>query len=154
MSADELDEQIIDLLRVNGRMSNREVARTLDISEGTVRNRLKRLEQSGSVRLGAVVDPRALGLKYQAFVRLETTPASARAVANAAAELEEVPFVALMTGRFDVVVLVLTRTREELAAVIHDHFHQWKGVLAIETLEIVRVAQQRLDVVLVQPSAI
>lgn len=153
MTTDALDEQIIDILSVNGRLSNREVARTLKVSEGTVRNRLKRLEQSGVVRLGAVVEPKALGLKCSAFVRLETTPAAARSVANAAAALDEVPFVALMTGRFDVVAMVLTDTREALAAVIHNHFNQWKGVIAVETLEIVRVAQHRLDVIRVQPSA-
>jgi hypothetical protein len=44
---DQIDGQIIDLLRENGRRSNVEMARVLGISEGTVRKRIERLLSSG-----------------------------------------------------------------------------------------------------------
>lgn len=148
---DDLDEQIVNLLTLNGRTSNREVARALDVSEGTVRNRLRRMEESGAVRLGAVVHPAVENLGCSAFVRLETTPAAARSVAQAAARLEAVRFVALMMGRYDVVTLVVTEDRNALSKIIHEHFRTWDGVTAISTLEIVGTAKHRLDLIRVPP---
>ena len=62
MSFDPLDAAILDLLRQNGRMSNREIGRALDISEGTVRQRLKKLEDRKAMRLGVVIDIEAAGM--------------------------------------------------------------------------------------------
>lgn len=151
MKFDEIDEEIIRLLTVDARTSNREVARLLNVSEGTVRNRLKRLEKAGAARIAAIVHPAAVGLALSAFVRIATTPSASRAVALAAAKLEHVSFVALTTGRYNVVTLVVASGREELAEIVHTHMRQWKGVRAIETLEMIRAIKHRLDVVRIQP---
>ena len=151
MRIDALDERIIRLLTTDARTSNREVARLLDVSEGTVRNRLKRLESTGAARIAAIVHPAAVGLVLSAFVRLSTSPASARAVAEAAAGLEHVSFVALTTGQFNVVTLVVAGGRDELADIVHNHMRKWDGVRAIETLEMIRATKHRLDVVRIQP---
>lgn len=151
MKVDDLDERIIRLLTTDARISNREVARILEVSEGTVRNRLKRLESTGAARIAAIVHPAAVGLALSAFVRISTTPAAARAVAQAAAALEHVSFVALTTGRFNVVTLVVAKDRAELAEIVHNHMRKWQGVGAIETLEMIRATKHRLDVVRIQP---
>ena len=43
---DRLDEKIIQILRDNGRISNAEIARDLNVSEGTIRRRIRKLIQN------------------------------------------------------------------------------------------------------------
>lgn len=54
-------QAIFNILRENGRVSNREVAHLLNISEGTVRQRLKKLLDRKAIRLGPIIDSEASG---------------------------------------------------------------------------------------------
>jgi len=142
---DQLDRDIIDLLKRDGRMSNREVGRALDVSEGTVRNRLRRLFDAKVLQLAAVIGPTAAGLEASAFVRMTVEPAKARQAAAAAASFEEVPFVGLTAGRYNVVVLVTVRNRDELTRFIHGELSLLDGVMALDTRELVRTVKHRFD---------
>ena len=53
---DELDAQIIAMLRKDGRASNAGIARNVGVSEGTVRRRLKRLVQEKFIQVVAVLE--------------------------------------------------------------------------------------------------
>ena len=151
MTFDDLDTKILGILTADARTSNREVGRLIGVSETAVRKRLRRLESTGAARVSAVVNPVALGLELTAFVRLTTTPDAARRVAEGCAALEHVSFVALTTGRFNVIALVTATGRRELADLIHDHIRRWDGVVWIETAEVVSNAKHRFDLVRVRP---
>ena len=151
MIFDELDTKIIGILTVDARTSNREVARVTGVSESTVRKRLRRLEGLGAVRIAAVVNPAAVGLKLPAFVRITTTLAATRRIAEAAAALDRVSFVGLTTGRFNVIALVTAADRHELAEILHDQMRRWEGVISIEALEVVSNAKHRFDLVRIRP---
>ena len=58
---DEIDQAIIGLLREDGRMAYRAIARQLDIAENTVRSRVRRMEESNTMRVVAVTDIEAAG---------------------------------------------------------------------------------------------
>ena len=107
---DHLDEQILEILTKDARISNREVGRLLNVSDVTIGKRLKSMQRAGSIRLAALIDPAALGLNCAAFIRLKVVPAMAREIAAAASELKEVPFVALTGGTHNVVTLELGST--------------------------------------------
>lgn len=151
MKTDALDERILAVLAQDARISNREVGRALNVADVTVGKRLLRLQRAGVIRLAALLDPQAMGLGCAAFVRLVTDPNLARQIATGAALLKEVPFVALTSGRHNVVTLVLVENREALAGLLHDHFRTWAGVRSIETQEIVGAVKHRLDVVRIRP---
>ena len=51
---DQLDRRIINLLQMDGRASNAALARELEVSEGTIRRRVRRLIQEGLIRITAV----------------------------------------------------------------------------------------------------
>jgi DNA-binding Lrp family transcriptional regulator len=72
---DATDTAILELLRQNGRMSNREVGRALDISEGTVRQRLRKMVEGGAMRLGVVTDIHTAGQAVGVTVRIKALPA-------------------------------------------------------------------------------
>src|SRR5688572_3716928 len=57
----ELDLQIIIALSPDARKSNVQIARELNIAEGTVRRRIQRMMESGILRVVPVLDPRLLG---------------------------------------------------------------------------------------------
>lgn len=149
MRLDELDHKIITLLTEDARISNREAARILGVSDTVVRKRLKRLADSGLAKITAVTDSEALGLTTTAVIRIVASPAIAREVVETMARFEEVTFAALMTGRFNIVILVSTRTRREVANIIHMHLRQWTGVHHVETIEVVYVVKHNLDIALV-----
>ena len=72
-SLDRLDRQIIAALSRDGRMSYRELARSLDISEGTVRMRLSRLQDENLVKVTLVGSPLALGVGVYVMIMLRVT---------------------------------------------------------------------------------
>lgn len=153
MMFDDLDKRIVDILTADARTSNREVARALGVSETAVRKRLRRLEDLGAVRIAAVVNPVAIGLELTAFVRITTAPGTARKIAEAAAALDQFSFVALTTGRFNVIALVTAAGRRELADLIHSELRHWDGVLLIEAAELVSNTKHQFDLVRVRPNS-
>ena len=58
---DETDHAIIALLRTDGRLPFRSIARELALTEATVRARVRRLEESRTMRVVAVTDIEAAG---------------------------------------------------------------------------------------------
>jgi len=142
---DETDRAILDLLLRDGRMSNREIGRELGIAEGTVRQRLKKLETAKAARLRLLTDPFKLGLTANAYVRIKTAPMQARRVATELAAYPEVPFVGLTLGRFDLVAFVSTETREQLADLIDRRIAALPGVRETDVREVVGYSKHRYE---------
>ena len=144
---DDTDAAIIDLLRQNGRMSNREVGRALEISEGTVRQRLRKLTDSKAMRLGMVTDFEASGLAVGAFLRIKAAPGRAGEIAARIASLDGCTFVARTVGRFDIIAVLVSNSRTCAAEVIDHDVKTLPGVLAVEIQEPVSYPKHRYDLV-------
>ena len=144
---DEVDERIIRLLRDDGRLSNREVARRLDISEGTVRQRLKKLEDAGAIRIGAVVDPLKLGISAFANVMIMVEPSRLQSALDAFSALPEVSYVASTTGQFNVLVLIAAKDLPSLRELITAQVERFKGVHRVEVRLMVRTPKHEYHVI-------
>jgi Lrp/AsnC family transcriptional regulator for asnA, asnC and gidA len=147
LKLDDTDTAIIDLLRENGRMSNREVGRALQISEGTVRQRLKKLIEGKAMRLGMVTDFEASGLGTGVILRIKALPGQARAIAERIARLDACTFVTLCVGRFDLIAVLVSKSRTEAAEMIDNEVKSIPGVQAVEIQEPVSYARHRYDLV-------
>lgn len=147
MKLDATDNAILDLLKDNARVSNREVARVLGMSEGLVRQRLKKMTDAKAIRLGLVADMATAGYTATVIVRLRTVPSEARRIADAVARLDCCAFSGLTLGRFDVLIYLIGQTRQELADVIDTHIAPLKGVVEVDVREPVGSAKQRFDLV-------
>ncbi|MES2263999.1 MAG: Lrp/AsnC family transcriptional regulator [Pseudomonadota bacterium] len=147
MKLDQTDSAILDLLREDGRMSNREVGRALGISEGTVRQRLRKLVDSQSMRLGLVTDIHTSGLAVGVTVRIKALPERIRAIAQALTELEASTFVGLTLGRFDIVAVLVARSRIEAADIIDNQIASIDGVREVDAQEPVSYTKHRYDLV-------
>ena len=80
---DELDQRIISLLQVDGRVSNAEIARKLGVVERTIRRRVSRLVQDDVIKVTAVPNIEKMGYSTTAMVGIETRPSRADEVAEA-----------------------------------------------------------------------
>ena len=58
---DDLDRKIIDVLGKDARVSNRKIAASLSVTEGTIRGRIKRLQEENYIRFTAITNPAHLG---------------------------------------------------------------------------------------------
>ena len=66
---DDIDRKIIDLLNEDGRMSYRNISRILDVSVGTVHNRVEKLVQKGVIKkFVPIIDHSKLGYKLTAII--------------------------------------------------------------------------------------
>ena len=114
LDLDDTDQAIVDRLRrENG--TNIELARELGVSEGTVRQRLKRLKDSGVLRIAAGIDPDALQDQQVALVAVNVGQASLlESKARQIADLAHVLSVSIVSGRYDLVAEVLVDSNHGL----------------------------------------
>jgi Lrp/AsnC family transcriptional regulator, regulator for asnA, asnC and gidA len=147
VETDETDETIIRLLQTDGRTSNREIARQLEVSEGTVRQRLKRLVEAGAIRLGTVTDPVRLGITSVAYVRLCVQPGRLREVLDALAAMDEVYFAAATLGEYNVIAVAGARDRIEFGRIVNDRISPLPGVQSTDVRDIIETYKHRFDIV-------
>jgi Lrp/AsnC family transcriptional regulator for asnA, asnC and gidA len=115
---DEIDTRIIDLLRLDGRLAYRAIARELDLTEATVRARIRRLEDSDTMRVVAVTDIRAAGYDMLLAIGVQVENRAPREVATDLAAFPEVFSVNAVVGTYDVEILVVAENPDSLAQLL------------------------------------
>ncbi len=147
VTLDDLDRAIISLLQVDGRRSFAEIAGRLSISEGTVRQRYRRLVDSNVLQVVGVADPFKIGFHTMAMIGVNVAVGEGRgmdAVAQEIAAFPEVSYAVMSTGSFDLLVEVIMETNEELAHFLSEHLHRVTGVTHTETFMLLRVYKMSL----------
>ena len=113
---DQVDRGIIEALQRNGRESFRQIAASLGVSEATVRARYAKLCDQSILQVTGVTNPLGLGFEAQAMVGVRTTGPPEH-VADEIAKWDEADYVVVTTGRFDVLVEVVSVDRRGLLEV-------------------------------------
>lgn len=131
---DEIDGAIIAALQVDGRLSYAELGERVGLSAGGARLRVLRLEQRGILQVVGVTDPLKLGYERMAMVGV-TVQGSAQAVADRAGALDDVIYVVLGTGPFDVLVEVIAPDAESLFRLIDEEIRGIPGVVSVQTFD-------------------
>jgi Lrp/AsnC family transcriptional regulator for asnA, asnC and gidA len=130
---DELDTKIIAMLQEDGRASNAGIARKVRVSEGTVRRRLKRLIDEEIIRVVALLDPTKMGYTSEALIGVQVDPDKVDQVANDLAKLEEVNWVAVTTGAYDIFAWATLPSAEALGIFLRTKVGTIQGVRRTET---------------------
>jgi len=131
---DPVDREIVQRLSLDARVSNRQIAADLGVTEGTVRARVKRMEEEKLIRITAVTNIdrfRDASLAY-IWIEVERTH-EVRSVARELAAISELGFVGEMLGRSDLLAITMVRNNEHLAAFIHSHISNIPGVRRTES---------------------
>ncbi|NQX88924.1 MAG: Lrp/AsnC family transcriptional regulator [Halioglobus sp.] len=125
---DDTDQAIIALLRQDGRMAYRAIARALDIAENTVRGRVRRMEESNTLRLVAVTDIEAAGYGMLLAIGVQVEGRAPEKVAEDMAAIQEVFSVNVVVGTQDIEILVVARDQADLTELITDKLGRVDGV--------------------------
>jgi DNA-binding Lrp family transcriptional regulator len=134
VSLDDVDRQILQVLAADGRASIRDVAERVGVGRATAYNRLDRLQSSGVVSgFTVVVDPRRAGAGLAAYVYVKIDQHGWRTVGHQVAQLPGVEHVALVSGEWDLLVLVRVHDPSDLRDVVLEQLHAIQGVTATQT---------------------
>lgn len=130
---DGLDDAIVRHLQEDGRRAFREIARSLGVSEATVRARYRRLSEAGALRVVAIADPFRLGYRVLAFVLLNVEPGQQAEVIDRLTPWPEVTYISSCTGRADLYIQVVCRSHDDLWELLAERLPRIPGVRGSET---------------------
>ena len=138
---DDTDNAIIELLRADGRLPYRAIAREVGVTESTVRARVRRLEESNTMRVVAVTDIEAAGFTMLLAIGVQVENRSPEQVAREMATIPEVFSVNVVVGAHDVEILVVAEDQAALTQLITGRLAEVAGVrrltpaLAVDVLK-------------------
>lgn len=142
---DETDLDILEQLEENGRRGNAEIGRALGLAESTVRKRIERMQQAEVFKTVIVPDFSVLGLDGHLILGIHAELGKAPAIADRLAALEEVRFVALTTGAFDVVVDLFLPSLADFLGFIQDELAAIPGIKGVETATVLNQPKSRYN---------
>ena len=139
---DDLDKAIIQCLQLDGRRPYAQIGRQLQIPEATVRQRAERLISRGIVQIVGVTDPLAMGFQQPALIGLKVEPGKLEQIAEEIAKLDEVTYLVVTAGRFDLVCEVVCEDNDHLLRVLTERFAGIQGIRSTETLVELRFVKE------------
>jgi len=138
---DDIDRQIIATLKEDGRMPFAQIARRLGISPGMVRQRFHRLAQDGVLQVVPVTNPTLMGYHMMALIGVRADGNRLREIARQLASFEEIIYLVICTGTYDILAEVICRDNAHLLQFLTERLRAVEGVRDTETfiyLEIVK----------------
>lgn len=112
---DDKDKRILNLLQENARLSYTDIANELNISEATVRYRVKKLVDAGVIsKFTVLLDPRKIGYPTTGILMIKIVPEHFEGVAEKISNLFETRHVLQTTGDYDILTVVKARSLEHL----------------------------------------
>lgn len=130
---DELDLQLINLLSRDARVSNRKVANELGVTEGTVRGRIKRLQQDGLIAFTAITSFSMADKSRLAFISIQAEVVRVREIAQQISELPLITSVMITMGQSNILALCLFDELDQLVEIASDRILDVPGVHHVET---------------------
>jgi len=126
---------IIGILQNDGRTAFTAIAKQLDLSEGAVRHRVGQLIQSKVLKIIGVANPLALGYDAFAIVGLKILPGhDPQEAALYYRDLDEVTYTLFVASRFDLLIEVVCKTHDDLAAFLRSHCYSRPDISAVEPM--------------------
>ncbi|MEM9777548.1 MAG: Lrp/AsnC family transcriptional regulator [Chloroflexota bacterium] len=125
---DKIDLGILSHLQIDGRKSYTDIARSLGVTEGTVRKRAAKLVEEDMIRIIGLVDPHKVGFEAPAIIQVTVSPPNLDQAAQTIKSFAEVSYLLMVSGEYDLMVEVRCRDRAHLATFIRDKLQQVNGV--------------------------
>jgi DNA-binding Lrp family transcriptional regulator len=131
---DFMDKKIVAELNLDGRCKFQSLGDQLGVSESQVRRRVKRMVDSGSLRIMAMANPRSLGYGSLAWLAVNVAGAeSVRSVAERLAQVAGVIYIIITSGRYDLFVDVVARDHDDLLRLLDEEVRTVPGVQYVQT---------------------
>jgi Lrp/AsnC family transcriptional regulator for asnA, asnC and gidA len=139
---DEIDRYIIDILRQDGRTAFAKIAQHLKVSPGMIRVRYNRLVELGILKVAAITNPLRMGYKTMAMVGIRTDGNRMLEVAEKVASFEEVIYLIVVSGRFDILAEVVVKDHADLLRFITERLYSVEGVRESESFMHLKIAKE------------
>jgi len=138
---DFLDYQIVALLNRNARFSSVQLARKLNHSPRTVRNRIRRLIDKNLIQPIAVVNPQAFGYHLGVDIFCEVEVGEMDNVVQALAQMPEITYLAYSTGEQDLSAQAVFKDSDEMQSFITRRLHLVPGIRRTRTVLVPRIVK-------------
>ena len=138
---DDVSKAIIEELQQDGRRSYAAIGKVVGLSEAAVRQRVQRLIEGGVMQVVAVTDPLELGFARQAMVGIRVT-GPLEPVADKLAALDEVDYVVVTAGSYDILAEVVCESDDHLLELFSGRIRAIEGITATETFMYLQLRKQ------------
>jgi Lrp/AsnC family transcriptional regulator, regulator for asnA, asnC and gidA len=138
---DQIDKELIRLLQIDGRTPYSKLGPAVGLSQAAARQRVQRLIDRGVVQVVAVTDPAMLGFAVQALVAVEVS-GDVRGAADAIGEWDEVEYVVITAGRYDLFLEVVCIDTSHLLELVNDRIRRIDGVTGSEIFTYLHLVKQ------------
>jgi len=139
---DEIDQHIIEALQQDGRRPFTKIAADLGISEASVRQRVSHLINTHVMQIVAVTNPVKLGFSMASMIGIRVSGDRLLEATEEIAKFDEVIYLILCTGRFDLLAEVVCRDNDHFLNFLTEKLYKVPGVQLAETYMYLRVCKQ------------
>jgi Lrp/AsnC family transcriptional regulator for asnA, asnC and gidA len=137
---DNTAKQIIEQLQQDGRRSYAAIGKAVGLSEAAVRQRVQRLLDAGVMQIVAVTDPLTLGFHRQSMIGIKCEGDLER-VAEHLAVLDEIDYVVITAGSFDLLIEVVCEDDDHLLEIL-SRVRSVPSVTSTETFMYLKLRKQ------------
>lgn len=138
---DDVSKAIVEQLQDDGRRSYSDIGKAVGLSEAAVRQRVQKLTEKGVMQIVAVTDPMQLGFYTQAMVGIRCS-GDTTFLADELAKLQEVDYVVITAGSFDILVEVVCENDDSLINLLNSKIRKLPGVTMTETFVYLKLQKQ------------
>ncbi|AJC55688.1 AsnC family transcriptional regulator [Streptomyces sp. 769] len=140
-SIDSVSLAIIEQLQEDGRRPYAAIGKAVGLSEAAVRQRVQKLLDQGVMQIVAVTDPLTVGLRRQAMVGINVE-GDLDPVADALTTMEEVEYVVMTAGSFDLIIEIVCEDDDHLLEMINKRIRTLPGVRSTESFVYLKLRKQ------------
>jgi Lrp/AsnC family transcriptional regulator for asnA, asnC and gidA len=137
---DDVSKQIVEQLQQDGRRSYASIGKAVGLSEAAVRQRVQRLLEIGAMQIVAVTDPMSLGFRRQTMIGVRCNGDLER-VADHLAGMEEIDYVVITAGSFDLLIEVVCEDDDQLLEIL-SRVRSFPSVTTTETFVYLKLRKQ------------
>jgi len=142
VSLDDIDLKIIEALRKDGRIAFTTIAEQLSVSPGMIRQRYNRMVDQGFLKIVAITNPVRMGFRTMAMIGIRAEGSKLLEVAEKVSQLDEVIYMIISSGRFDIFAEVICRDHEELLRFITEKLSTIDGVRESESFMHLKIVKE------------
>ena len=142
----ELDLQIIEILKQDGRTNNQQIAEQTGVTTNVIASRIRRMEKAKAMKIVAVSDFSAYNYDVLLPIGIDVKGRRADDVANDLSRLEEVASVQLASGKHDIEILVTLRDLSQMNPFFLDKLSKIKGIRNLNPAIAIDIIKYDFDV--------
>jgi Lrp/AsnC family transcriptional regulator for asnA, asnC and gidA len=139
---DDNDRYIIEAMRLDGRVAFAQIAQKLNVSPGMIRVRYNRLVEMGLIKVVAITNPLRMGYTSMAMIGIRTDGNKMLEVAKKVSEFEEVIYLIIVSGRYDLIAEVVCRDHADLLRFLTEKLYLVDGMRESESFMHLKIEKE------------